>query len=286
MTSSVNRILLIGDGAWSRKINGVILAQNTDWEVEIISARAFISMKSDLIEFVELCEKFDLFWITTTPRNQIQILQKLGKTQKKIILEKPIATNVSEISLIQDLIRNSQSKIYLSQPWTFSTLWKETKKILLTLQGDRVIRIERGGNLMKPWLAPEIDWAPHDLYLLYDYSHDLSEKSPKISLISRILKENRIQLKYTLASVKIFDIKAGYFNPRKAMWRVYLKGKEVLRLNFQTSELVDYRGTHKIVSEFSYDNPIITMLMHISKNNPDIDWVLILELYQDLLEEK
>ena len=74
MTSSVNRVLLIGDGAWSRKINGVIKAQNANWKVEIISARTFISMGSNLIEFTEICGKFDLFWITTTPNNQIQIL--------------------------------------------------------------------------------------------------------------------------------------------------------------------------------------------------------------------
>ena len=133
MTSSVNRILLIGDGAWSRKINGVILAQNLEWEVEVISARAFISMESDLIEFAEICEKFDLFWITTTPRNQIQILRQLGKTQKKIILDKPIATNVSEVDLIQDLIQNSQSKIFLSQPWTYSDLWSKMKMLILSL---------------------------------------------------------------------------------------------------------------------------------------------------------
>ena len=286
MTSSVNRVLLIGQGAWSRKINGVIKAQNANWKVEIISARTFISMGSNLIEFTEICGKFDLFWITTTPNNQIQILGLLVTTQTKIILDKPIVTNVSEIDLLEDLLRNSQCKIYLSQPWTFSTLWKEAKKILLTMQGDLVIQIERGGNLLRPWLPPEIDWAPHDLYLLYDYAHDLGEESPKISLISRILEKNRIQLKYTLGRNRIFDIKSGYFNPRKAMWSVYSKGKEVLRLNFQTSELVDYRGTHKVVSEFSRDNPIVTMLNHINENNVDIDWVLILELYQDLVKRK
>jgi len=286
MTLSVNRVLLIGEGAWSQKINGAIRTSGESWETEVISARTFISMAKYSSEFNEMLNRFKLIWITTTPQNQIVLLKQLQQFKKKIILEKPIVTRENEIEVLQEIICETHGQIYLSQPWTFSILWKEAKKILLTIEDALEIRVERGGMLLRPGLPPEIDWGPHDLYLLYDYARDLGVKNSSISLTSRILKENKIQLKYTLGTVTTIDIQAGYINPRKALWKVYCYKKEILSLNFQTLELIDHRGTHKVVREFSGDNPIITMLDHINENNIDIDWVLILELYEDLVQKE
>ena len=286
MTSSVNRVLLIGDGVWSRKVNGAIRAPDESWKTEVISARTFISMAKDSSEFNKMLNKFELIWITTTPQNQIIILKQLQQFKKKVILEKPIVTRENEINVLQKIICDTYNQIYLSQPWTFSLLWREAKKILLTVEGALEIQVERGGILLRPGLPPEIDWGPHDLYLLYDYTHDLGVKSSGISLTSRIQKENKIQLRYTLGTVTTFEIETGYINPRKALWKVYSHKKEVLSLNFQTSELVDYRGMRTVVSEFNGDNPIITMLNHFNENNIDINWAVILDLYQDLVRRE
>ena len=283
MTSSVNRILLIGDGAWSRKINGVILAQNVDLEVEVISARAFISMGSDLIEFAETCEKFDLFWITTTPRNQIQILRQLGKTHKKIILDKPIATNVSEVDLIQDLIRNSQCKIYLSQPWTYSDLWSKMKTIILSIEGEVLIQAERGGGLVRKEFPPEIDWTPHDIYLLADYAESLERNYRHTNLVFREKNDQHILLKYKVGQDRLFEISAGYATERKALWRAYLDGKLLAEVNFDSGELTDHRGLDPIKFAIKSENPIMAMLTFISENEPTVDWNLILNLYRDLV---
>ena len=283
MTSSVNRILLIGDGAWSRKINGVILAQNLDLEVEVISARAFISMGSDLIEFAETCEKFDLFWITTTPRNQIQILRQLGKTHKKIILDKPIATNVSEVDLIQDLIRNSQCKIYLSQPWTYSDLWSKMKTIILSIEGEVLIQAERGGGLVRKEFPPEIDWTPHDIYLLADYAESLEKNHRHTNLVFREKNDQHILLKYKVGQDRLFEISAGYATERKALWRAYLDGKLLAEVNFDSGELTDHRGLDPIKFAIKSENPIMAMLTFISENEPTVDWNLILNLYRDLV---
>ena len=283
MTSSINRILLIGDGAWSRKINGVILAQNVDFEVEVISARAFISMRSDLIEFAETCEKFDLFWITTTPRNQIQILRQLGKTHKKIILDKPIATNVIEIDLIQDLIRNSQCKIYLSQPWTYSDLWSKMKTIILSIKGEVLIQAERGGSLVRKEFPPEIDWTPHDIYLLADYAVSLETNYRHTNLVFREKNDQHILLKYKVGQEQIFEISAGYATERKALWRAYSHGKLLAEVNFDSGEFTDHRGLDPIKFAIKSENPIMAMLSFISENEPTVDWNLILNLYRDLV---
>jgi len=283
MTSSVNRVLLIGQGAWSRKINGVILAQNAKWEVEIISARTFISMKSNLIEFTEICEKFDLFWITTTPKNQIQILRQLATIEKKIILDKPIATNVSEINLIEDLIRNSQSKIYLSEPWTYSDLWSKMKTIILSIKGEVLIQIERGGSLVREEFPPEIDWTPHDIYLLADYVDSLEKGYRQINLVSREKNNQNILLKYKVGQDRQFEISAGYATERKALWRAYLGGKLLAEVNFNSGELTDHRGLDPIKFAMESENSVMAMLSFISENEPTVDWKLVLSLYRDLV---
>ena len=283
MTSSVNRVLLIGQGAWSRKINGVILAQNTNWEVEVISARTFISMKSNSIEFTEICRKFDLFWITTTPKNQIQILRQHGKTQKKIILDKPIATNVSEIDLIQDLIRNSQSKIYLSQPWTYSDLWSKMKMLILSIKEEVLIQAERGGSLVRKEFSPEMDWTPHDIYLLADYLDSLEKAYRQINLESREKNYQHILLKYKVGQERTFEISAGYTTERKALWQAYSQGKLLAEVNFDSGEFTDHRGLDPIKFAIKSENPIMAMLTFISENEPTVDWNLILNLYRDLV---
>lgn len=284
--SSVKRILLIGKGAWSRKIKEAIEAQNVAWEVKVISARSFIATTSNSNEINEKFNRFELIWITSTPQNQIVILDQLKQFKKKIILEKPIVTKESEIGVLQEIIHNSQSQIYLSEPWTFSRLWRETKEILLTIDGDLAIQTRRGGILLRPGFPAEIDWGPHDLYLLYDYAHGMGAKNANISLVSRMLKENKIYLKYTMGTLTTVEIESGYFNPRKALWKVYCQNKEILSLDFETSELTDYRHDPVVRNKFVDDNPIITMLDHFVGHGTEIDWNIVLELYRDLVQRQ
>lgn len=284
MISSVKRILLIGKGAWSRKVCSAIGAPHSSWVIEVISARAFLSMESNSKEFTEMCKKFEIIWITTTPENQILVLQKLKNTQKKIILEKPIATNVSEIITLKEIIDNSQFKLYLSQPWTFSSFWNQAKKILSSIDGNVTIQANRGGNQIRTGFPPEMDWAPHDLYLLTDYVHGLGQGRTDIHLVSKDSKENSVRLKYSIGTELIFQITAGYAVERIAFWEVYSNSRLLLSLNFEVRELTDCRGADPIMYKIDSDNPIITMLTFFSENDPSIEWELIFELYSHLVQ--
>ena len=280
---SVKRILLVGKGAWSTKVCNAIGAPDAGWRAEVISARAFLLMEFDSQDFTEILNKFDLLWITTTPENQILILQKLQNSQMKVILEKPIATNEREITILEEIISNSQCKIYLSQPWTFSSLWLETKKLLIPLGRNIRIQTNRGGDLLRAEFLPEADWAPHDLYLLADYAHSLGIGLNNIHLVSRESTENHVLLKYTIGSDLIFEISAGYANTRKAFWEVYSDLKLLLDLNFETYELSDCTGSNLIKHKLDSDNPIMTMLASISESDPSEDWDLVLLLYAHLV---
>ena len=276
-------MLLIGEGAWSRKINGAIRAQNATWQAEVISARTFISMKSNSIEFTEICREYDVLWITTTPKNQIQALGKLEKVQTKIILDKPIATNTSEIALIVELIRNSECKIYLSQPWTYSNLWSKMKMILLSINGEVLIQTERAGSLDRAEFPPEIDWAPHDLYLLADYVESLEKDYRHTNLVSREMNNQRILVKYKVGQDRTFEIAAGYSSERKAQWRAYSEGKLLAEVDFNSGELIDHRGINSNTFNVDSENPIMVMLDFILENEPTVDWKLIFDLYRDLV---
>ena len=278
-----NRVLLIGKGAWSQKIAGVIKAQDAGWEVELKSAREFISMDSKSAEFTEICKKFDVLWITTTPRNQINVLRKLEKFQKKIILDKPIVTNASEITVIKELIYNSQSKIYLSQPWTYSDLWSRMKMILMSIKGEVLIQTERVGSLIRSEFPPPIDWIPHDLYLLVDYVESLEIDYRHINLESSEKYNQHILMKYKVGRDRTFEISAGYSTERKAQWWTYSEGKLLAEVNFNSGELTDHRGLHPITFNVDSENPIMLMLDFILENEPNVDWKLILDLYRDLV---
>jgi hypothetical protein len=275
---------LIGEGSWSKKISNICEISPKGWEVEVISSRSFASMESESIGFREFCENFDLIWITTTPENQIVHLGQLSNSKVKVILEKPIITKETDILTLRQILNHRQCKVYLSQPWTFSMLWKEAKGILLKMQGSLNIQIERGGDLLRSTFTPEIDWAPHDLYLLYDYAQDLGEKRSQLSLTSRSLEDRSILLKFLLdANVKI-ALKAGYRHRRIASWIVYSGDVEVLNINFQSSELIDNTVLPTMRREFMNDDPIINMLDSYKDNNPVIDLEKIFELYGHLVK--
>jgi len=249
----------------------------------VISARSFNSLESNSSEFTELCRKFDILWITTTPGNQIQALQKLKNTQKKVILEKPIATNVGEIAFVEELILNAQCKIYLSQPWTYSNLWHEAKKILLSLIGEVLIQTERGGSLVRREFPPVIDWTPHDLYLLADYVAGIEKNYGDFNLVFKEKTTNHLLMTYKIGQDRTFEISAGFANEKKAQWRIYLEGRLMAEINFYTGELTDRRGLNAITNEVESKSPIISMLNFVSENESTVDWKLIFKLYRDLV---
>ena len=261
----------------------MISASDFGWDIEVISARAFISMNASSKEYREIITKTDLFWITSTPQNQIQALRKLQNIQTKVILEKPVATEQSEIIALRDLLNNSQCKVYLSQPWTFSSLWEETKRVLLPLQGEIKIQAIRGGNLSRIGFSPEIDWAPHDLYLLVDYIKSSGKESWDGYSVSGELINRNITLRYNFGMNLTFEITAGYRDTRQAQWEVHLDGEPVLTLDFETLELTDHRNANPRKFVAHINSPLESMLSAAFQEGPNVDWHLVLKLYEDLL---
>ena len=240
-------------------------------------------MKASSKEYREIITQTDVFWITSTPQNQIQALRKLKNIQTRVILEKPIVIEPSDLVVLKDLLNNSQCKVYLSQPWTFSSLWKETKRVLLPLQGEIKIQAIRGGNLSRVGVSPEIDWAPHDLYLLADYIKSSGMESGDRYSVSGERINRNIFLKYNFGINFTFEMTAGYMDTRQAQWKVFLDREPVLALDFETLELTDYRNANprRFVAHIS--SPLESMLSAVFQEEPNVDWHLAFKLYEDLV---
>lgn len=237
-------------------------------------------------EFHEVTRKTDLIWITTTPQNQIQVLKKLQNIETRVILEKPIALTPSDLIELKPLLKNSECKFYLSQPWTFSSLWEEAKRILFSLHGDLKIEAIRGGNLSRVSFPTEIDWAPHDLYLLADYLKTSGNEDGHSYSVSKQLIGRNIVLNFDFGVDFVFELTAGFRENRQAQWRVHEDGRLVLTLDFETLELIDHRSADlkKFVAHKS--SPLESMLNAAFQEEPNVDWQFVFKLYGDLVRGK
>ena len=157
------------------------------------------------------------------------------------------------------------------------------KMIILSNRGEVFIQIERGGSLVRKEVPPELDWTPHDVYLLADYVDSLEKGYCQINLVSREKNNQHILLKYKVGHERTFEISAGYTINRKAQWKAYSQGKLLAEVNFDSGEFADHRGLDPIKFAIKSENPIMAMLTFISENEPTVDWNLILNLYRDLV---
>jgi hypothetical protein len=158
-------LLIIGIGPWSNKIQAAIERSNSAIELQIASARAFISGESHVLK--NLLD-FDVIWISSRTENQLMILSQLKYFLGVIYIEKPYAANSAGLSDLIEFIDGHDLNIQLSQPWTFSQHWLTFREEFRRIEGVH-FEIIRGGATAHKYLNPVLDWIPHDLNLIYSY---------------------------------------------------------------------------------------------------------------------
>ncbi len=181
-----SRVAIVGNGGWAHKVSQLLKKYGNAYNIEIFSAREVLARK------YLLSGEFDLVWIMTRPDIQIQILQFLKYSNLRIILEKPLARDLAELSELERVIRDFAGHIYTSQPWRFSDLWLDIKSNLLELTSLNTTRVS---PITRTYLTPELDWIPHDLYLLADLGID-----PSSLKVNHVLKSEDGATQYTLSS--------------------------------------------------------------------------------------
>jgi predicted dehydrogenase len=284
MLSQKSKVLLVGVGDWSAKVSRVIEEQNPNLQIQIMSAREFLSQTQSAIEDFVKSQKIELIWITTNPGLQIEVLGKLKSLKCKVILEKPIARNCKELIEIEDAISSSKSEVYLSQPWTYSDIWTHFLD-LLGQKGevDRVV-MSRGDNKSRTDISPGVDWIPHDLYLIASIAQKFSIHASEVELISVNQTLERISATVNIGERYSVEIAAGHFPSRIAEVAAYSNLGLMIKLDFLTGEIESRETNGDTLLMLPTGNSLDKMLNHYLTNSMKSDWKIILKLYSSVLQ--
>ena len=283
MNSQTENILFIGHGEWSRKVSDIVVASGSRLKPVVISARDFLSTEKQALPKGVLLEDFNIIWITTFPKMQLKILEKLQDLNSKIILEKPIAITLEDIEQLQSIIPKVKSSVYLSQPWTFSKLWESaTTQILENLEYLEIDAL-RVGELERTRISPSLDWLPHELYLLASLMQSTGLKDEFLKLISSRGSSKEISLDYQVGNDVRVNLQAGNSDHRRAYWRISGADRVILEIDFDTKKVVKTDGPAKITEEFDSDNPIMNMLENYLEYDSAVNWDLIFRLYSEAI---
>lgn len=242
---SNHNLLIIGSGAWPKKINSIIQSNNEELKVSSIGAREFLSFSPETIS-----QSIDneIIWIATRPNNQINILNKIIFRTNKVIIEKPCATNTEELEAILNIFNKTSNRLYLSEPWKHSKIWAKEKNSISKDKNFQSIIINRGGPIERTYINPAWDWIQHDLGLVGEL---FSEHKENISINLSWLKHNEtLNISLALPDKFKIDITVGYFPEKIANWKINGETK----INFIDSGLLN-------------DNPIYTMYEYVASEN-------------------
>lgn len=222
-------IALIGHGDWSSKLYNSLYS---DYVVKIYSSREFLSAAQNRV-FEE-----DLVWLTSKNSQQFQILEKILQLNNdaRIILEKPYFIKNEQYRKLNDILQCQRDKIFLSQIWRFSPVWKAFLREFLREENFFEIRILRVGSKRRVDVPPPLDWGPHDLYLLFDLAYHTNQEitfdGSDIFSAGRVLKTN-----LRLGQENRVSMVSGYSQKHDCNWEVnFNSGKKIL-LDFGNNAL-------------------------------------------------
>ncbi len=275
--SPESKLVIIGEGRWGKKVQAILSSAHL--ETSSISAREFILSFQQEKSF----EQDVTFWICTKPDLQLRILEELIQLKaQKVILEKPYFTSKADFNNLSRMISNEPlTKIFVSEPWRHSALWKDAKIRIIDLVDDSGcvhIQINRGSNELRDFINPVQDWTPHDLSLLFDLALELGGSEPQILGVP-VIKNDLMQGSVSITDNIKIDFSIG-FSPegRIAQWLVSKRNEmftiDFTELKIQSQEFLEGVST----TRYTRDNPLITQYKWVSRQSHDPDLLGKLEI--------
>lgn len=276
------KVTIIGEGKWGKKVRDVLSGVNL--EAKSISAREFLLNPHQSKSF----EPDVIFWICTRPDLQLVILEILIQLHaEKVILEKPCFTSVEEYRSLEVILNDSKlTKLFISEPWRHSALWKDAKSLILGLvsECERInIQVSRKSNELRDFASPVQDWIPHDFSLMYDLALDLGNS--KLYISEKFFVENNLIQGSAFISENLeIDYSIGYSpKERIAKWQVN-NGTQVLTIDFTEMKILDQEHLESsIMSHYIGDNPLINQYVWVSRQSHDPHLVDKLEIQKRVL---
>lgn len=283
MSSQTSKILFIGAGTWSSKVTKIIQEQDSNIEVQVISARKFLALSENSPQYFSALHDNELVWITTNPSLQCKVLRKFGKVKTKVILEKPIAQTQLELLEIKEAICTSTSEIYLSQPWIYSDVWNKTLKLFFEKESINKIVFEMGDNRIRSDIAPGLDWLPHELYFATSIAEQFKAKDSEIEVEILNYSPERISAKIKIGGRFNLKIESGLFSTKVVQAFSFANQDLVVTSNFVTGEIMSLDGVSANSEVLPTELSILNMITQFRSNSPNLNWGLIFKLYSCFL---
>lgn len=194
-------VVVVGNGPWSAKLRPVIESVSP-MKVTTVGARDMINKSVS----------GDIFWLATTPTNQLRILPAIPK-QAKVVLEKPAFLNSLELELVYREYMERQGNLYFSLPWNYSTSMASIGERLAS-QEESNVRVNRGGPVQRSYIPSYLDWLPHDLGMISRLPESANFKVDAV-----VLEGESIRIRAHLLGLK-FHLDIGLFENRVAKWEI------------------------------------------------------------------
>jgi predicted dehydrogenase len=276
-------ILFIGDGEWSSKVSRIILQQDPNFHAEIVGARHFLSVSETSSMYINALHNIEFVWIATNTSLQAKVLEKLKTIKTKVVLEKPIAQTSTELMELKSTIFNSASDVYLSQPWTYSDIWKKFSSLLEQKNSVNKIVIFRGDNRFRSDVTPGLDWIPHDLYLIASVIGQFEIDTSQVDVEIASHTSENISIVIKAGSRICAEINSGFYPTRIAQISGYSDEDLIMTGDFLSGEVKCRENGGETLEVLPTEHSLLNMIRHYQKNSPNLNWDLIFKLYSAIL---
>jgi len=206
------KVVVVGSGPWSAKLERMI-GHVTKLKVTNFSAREMFRESVD----------GDIFWLATTPINQLRILPNIANNAK-VIVEKPTFLNSLELEMVYREYMEREGRLYFSLPWNYSTSM-ELLLENLDFKTKTNVRVKRGGPLQRSYIPSYMDWLPHDLGMI-----SRLPESTNLEFDSVVLEGESIRILAHLSNVE-FNLHIGLMENRVAEWEILTQSQDSYSLD-------------------------------------------------------
>ena len=274
----MKKIGILGSGDWSKKIATSLAPHHLVTEY---SSREFRN-RSQSID-----ASHHAVWITSRNSEQLELAGLLLQSDfgGKIILEKPYFTNAKEKAILIKLIESGQNRIFLSQVWAKSRIWREYLSIILSNGHKFQISALRVGEKRRGEFLPPLDWLPHDLYLASDLSRFLDQEIKVVA--SGWQSDNDIIIGSILIGTSSkLDLKVGYSAERHNSWKTISENGDCIELDFVGRSIkINGAFVFQESKQSIPDVPILNFANWVLTQSSDLEQLRLIDLNSRFLLE-
>lgn len=176
-----------------------------------------------------------------------------------MIIEKPIARDPVELMRFKNAVTFISDRVYLSETWAHSDLWKTSVQTIGKIKG---ISSQRFSGSQRPYMSPPQDWCGHDFSLLGTLN---------VCLPDSIQKNGQMDSDYCKISFETGEnicvqLEYGLHDTRISTWSVTNTLGEIFEINFGSSTLnkFDQEGNvSELFKQSPMHHPIVDFLKFV-----------------------